>query len=358
VHQIGTAFLLALHLVLVDVAMIGPLAAAWYDWRGAKRGEPALRELGRLLLLLSLVTLVLGIAFGGLLLAGRYFTDPRYMNAAWSVPRDRLWFSLAELVFSLLCLTICLLLWRRWQRGRLFHRLLAMAAATNLMMHFPALFAVISLISTRPGLMGRVLERAEFRRLLIDGQVLSRVVHVWLAAAAVTGLVVVWLALRTLPDGGEAAGSDPATGDSLRLRTLRSGGRLAMTATMLQFPVGIWVALAMPETAREPLLGGDAIASLLFLGSLTLAMVQLHLLSALVLTQPTAQQARRATAVLLLLVLLMVGTRLRVATRVSPAPAAAKAVAGPCEAGTCPNEFRGHRPQLQFSAGGAVPLAS
>jgi hypothetical protein len=237
-----------------------------------------------------------------------------------------LWFALAELVFSLATLTLCLVLWRRWQRGRLIHRLLTLAAATNLMMHFPALFAVISLISTRPGLMARALERHEYRRLLVDPQVLSRVVHVWLAAAAVTGLVVVWLAIRRLPADVESTREDhAAAGESLRLRTLRSGGRLAMTATMLQFPVGIWVALAMPEAAREPLLGGDAVAALLFLGALVLAMVLLHLLSSLVLMQPTAQQARRATCVLLLLVLLMVGTRLRLATHLLPAPPAAKA---------------------------------
>jgi hypothetical protein len=361
VHQIGTAFLLAVHLALVDVAMIGPLAAAWYDWRGAKRGEPVLRELGRRLLLGSLVALVLGMALGGVLLAGRYFTDPRYMNAAWSVPRDRLWFALAELVFSLTCLAICLALWRRWQRGRLFHRLLSIAAATNLMTHFPALFTVISLIGTRPGLMGRELQRDEFRRLLIDGQVLSRVVHVWLAAVAVTGLVVVWLALR-MPADENSTSSEPATSDeSVRLRTIRSGARWAMTATMLQFPVGIWVTLAMPEAAREPLLGGDAVAALLFLGALALAMVLMHLLSALILTQPTAQQARRATAVLLLLVLLMVGTRLRLATHLTPAAPTARAqqvVAGVCEAGTCANKSRGHRPQLQFPAGPAAALAS
>lgn len=318
-HLIGTALLLTLHLLLVDVAMVGPLLAAWYDWRGVKRGEPALREMARKLALASLVTLAAGIVVGGVLLAGRYFTDERYMGAVAAVPRDRLWFALAELVFSLGCLTLYFALWRRWQRGRWFHRLLAIAAASNLMMHFPALFAVISLISTRPGLMGRVLERDEFRRLLIDGQVLSRVVHVWLAALAVTGLVVVWLAIRALPPEGDGdISSDTNAGGGLRLRAIRSGGRLALTATMLQFPVGLWVALAMPEAAREPLLGGDAVASLLFLAALMLAMLQMHMLSALVLSQPTARQARRATAVLVALILLMVGTRLRLGSQMAP----------------------------------------
>ena len=329
-HLIGTAILLTMHLLLVDVAMVGPLLAAWYDWRGAKRGEPKLSELGRRLALVSLLAFVVGMVLGGGLLAGRYFTDPRYMRAVAAVPRDRLWFALAELVFALVCLVLYLVLWRRWQRGRIFHRLLAIAAASNLMIHFPALFAVISLISTRPGLMGRVLERDEYRRLLIDGQVLSRVTHVWLAAVAVTGLVVVWLAIRTLSQDVDAASSDGATaGAGLRLRAIRSGGRLALTATMLQFPVGIWVALAMPEAAREPLLGGDAVAALLFLVALMLAMLQMHMLSALVLTQPTAQQAWRATTVLVTLILLMVGTRLRLGIQQTPRPVAKAAEAQP-----------------------------
>src|SRR5690606_26500040 len=125
-----------------------------------------------------------------------YLTGERYFRALSALPIDRLWFAGAEFLFGAVCLALYAGLWRRWRRGRLWHRLLAVAGATNLMMHFPALFTIVSLISMQPGLAAGGLDRAEFRRLLVDGQVVSRVAHVWLAAVAVTGLTVVWLALR------------------------------------------------------------------------------------------------------------------------------------------------------------------
>jgi hypothetical protein len=112
----------------------------------------------------------------------------------------------------------------------------------------------------------------------------------------------------------------------LRDRFVRSGARVALTGTMLQFPVGLWVALAMPESARAPLLGGDAAATLFFLGSVMLAMVLMHLLSALALSEPNLRQAGWAWAVLVLLILLMVGMRVRLdRTLLAPRPAPAVA---------------------------------
>ncbi len=312
--EVVSAVLLTAHLILIDVAMIGPLASVWFDWRGTRRSQPEISELGRRLAAWSLGSLVVGGLLGAVLLAMRYLDDERYFRALSAIPRDRLWFAGAEFVFSLLALSLYVGLWRRWRKGRLGHALLAVAASSNLMMHFPALFAVISIVSTRAAWAGRTLDRAEFRGLLVDGEVLSRVVHVWLAAVAVTGVAVAWLALRTMAGEGD-----------LRARIVRTGARLALTGTMLQFPVGLWVALAMPESARAPLLGGDAAATLFFLASVTLAMVLMHVLSGLALSEPTARQAWRASAVLVGLMLLMVGTRVRLdrnllTPRPAPAP--------------------------------------
>jgi hypothetical protein len=316
VLQIVLAVLLTTHLLLVDVAMAGPLVAAWIEWRAGRRAEPQSDRLARRLAGLSLWALAGGSALGGVLLAIRYLADDRaYFAALGAIPTERLWFALAELVFSFVCLGAYVALWNRWRDHRVLHRLLALAGTSNLLVHFPALFAVISVVSTRPELVATSVDRAGYRRLLIDGEVLSRVIHVWLAAAAVTGIVVMVLAMRT---------SDTAMSLAIRERHLKGGGRLALAATLLQFPAGVWLVLEMPESVRGPLLGSDWLATGLFLVSLLLSVHLLHLLAAVSLGDLKAKQATRALAAVTVLVLLMVGTRLRLdAQAESVAPAAA-----------------------------------
>jgi len=293
--------------LLVDVAMIGPLLAVWCDWRARRESQPALAELGRRLAWIAVLALVVGGLLGGILLALRYAFDARYFRALAVVPRDRLWFAGAEWLFALVCLVLYAAIWRRWQRARLAHGLVAIAAATNLLIHFPMLFVAVSVIRARPGLLEQPLTRDEYRRLLVDPEVLARVFHLWLAAAAVTGVVAVWLALDNRVFARD--GKDEQL--TLQDRFIKLGGRIAMTAVMLQFPVGLWVAFVMPERARRALLGGDASATLLLLGAVGLAMLLMNLLSALILGERKREMTRRSTVVLIVLMLLMVGVRLR-----------------------------------------------
>ena len=100
---------------------------------------------------------------------------------------------------------------------------------------------------------------------------------------------------------------------------VKRGARLTLFMTMLQFPVGLWVALAMPPASRDLLLGSDALAAVLFLASLALAMMLLHVLSPLALGPPAWRPALRSVAVLVALILLMVGTRVRLGSATAPA---------------------------------------
>jgi hypothetical protein len=136
----------------------------------------------------------------------------------------------------------------------------------------------------------------------------------------------VWLALakRTFPGGAADSAVEHA---SLQDRIIKLGGRIAMTAVMLQFPVGLWVAFVMPERARRSLLGSDAAATLLFLGAVGLAMLLMNLLSAVILGERKREMTRRSTVVLIVLMLLMVGVRLRSGESVAPPAAAATAPA-------------------------------
>ncbi|MEX2112618.1 MAG: hypothetical protein WD845_05495, partial [Pirellulales bacterium] len=301
--EVVLVLLLAAHLLMVDVAMIGPLASAWLDARGRRRGDATADRAGLLLARLSTWGLTGGIVIGAPLLAMRWWQDDgAYFDAVAALPPSRLWFAGFELLFYFACMGAYTALWRRWQRWRFAHRLLAVAAATNLLMHFPALFIIISVIGQRADLLAGPLDSGEFRRLLVDGEVLSRVVHVWLAAVAVTGAVVMEVGLRLSAD---AASAPSAT------RLIRGGALVALVAALAQVPVGFWVTLEMPEPARAPLMGGDVVATGLFLASLGLALVLLQYLAAVALGDVGAKPIRRALAVLGLLVVLMVATRTR-----------------------------------------------
>ena len=296
--------LVAVHLLLVDVAMVGPLVCIWLEWRETRFADRPAGRLGKTLAGLAMGTLLGGIALGGLLLAIRWWMDDRvYFSGIATIPVSRLWFGLGELLFSFGCLAGYRALWNRWRNHRLAHRALAIAASTNLLTHFPALFTIISVLGTRGGPGGQTLDRAGYQRLLLDGEVVSRVAHVWLAAFAVSGVLLMVLGLRL--------GDDEPLHAS-RQRLIRRGALLGLAPTLLQIPTGLWLALQMPETARQPLLGGDGLATGLFLGSLFLAMQLMHTLAAIALGDQAPKQIHRSVAILLALVLLMVGTHARV----------------------------------------------
>jgi hypothetical protein len=295
--------LLTVHLLLVDVAMVGPLASVWLDWRSGRTGDAAMEHAGLTVARLSSSGLTLGIALGVVLLGARWqMNNGTTMEAAAALPRSRLWFAGFELLFYFACMGAYTGLWRRWRRWRLAHRLLAVAAASNLLMHFPALFVIISVVGQRPELLSESVDSAEFRRLLVDGEVLSRVVHVWLAAVAVTAVVLMALGLRMTTEESQRESG---------LRLIRGGALLGLVATLVQVPVGFWVTLRLPESARSPLMGGDLFATGLFLTSIGLALALLHQLAAIALGDVEARPIRRAMVVLVVLMLLMVGTRRR-----------------------------------------------
>jgi hypothetical protein len=295
--------LLALHLLLVDVAMAGPLACIWLERQSARAADLAADNLARGLARLAIGALVGGSFLGAILLATRWaIGDHAYFRAVAMIPTSRLWFGLAELLFYLACMLAYVGLWNRLRAWRLLHRMLALAASSNLLLHFPALFVIISVLSRRGTLASETLDRAGYWQLLLDGEVASRVVHVWLSSLAVTGVVLMALALRSkLASDAVAA----------RQGLIQRGAWLALIATLLQLPVGMWVTLEMPESARDSLFGGDLLASSLFGLSLLLVLLLAHTLAATALGDTQPGYVRRSIAVAAMIVLLMVGTRWR-----------------------------------------------
>ncbi|HWC89701.1 MAG TPA: hypothetical protein VG433_08600, partial [Pirellulales bacterium] len=200
---------------------------------------------------------------------------------------------------------------RPWLQG-----ILAVLAATDLAYHFPPLFSMLALLASRPELADVELTSQVNRSLMLDPQIMAMVLHVWLAATAVTGASVMLLVAGRLPTVAQAppaaalansiaaapAGSAP---DAAAQGIARMAAGWALGATVLQLPVGVWVLLTLPDRGQSALLGSDMVATLLFVASLAAVLGLLHHLAAVALGDALRGQVRRAAGLMLAVVLLM-----------------------------------------------------
>jgi hypothetical protein len=314
--------ILSAHLLLVDLAMAGPLLALWFDCKTYKGLGSQAAALAASLIRWSTVSLAAALVLGFGLLGIFWHSSAHddYFTALQLIPASRLWLGLAELAFYFLCLA----LYRFWLirsasrfRWRWFFRALPVMAATDLMFHFPPLFAVVSVLASRPlerSLLIDGLSRRDYYSLLFDAEVLARVIHVWLAAIAVAGSAAILLALRNEAADQRAAANTIAT----------SAARWAGVATLLQIPVGLWLTYSLSDGARDSVLGGDVFATAMFAAAVLCSLPLLHLLASASLGDVDIVRARRIAVIMSLVVVLMVGTlhratRVSVARRTSPA---------------------------------------
>ncbi len=295
---------LAAHLVAVNVAGMGPLVCLGLALWGGRRGDSLVLAAGRALAWWSLVALVLGALLGatagGLLWIARPLEREGWRYLA-EVRPSRLWFTALEWLFSagLGYWYACL-----WERGlpsgyirRGLHHLLAIASATNLLYHFPTLFAAVGELNLAPELRSGPYHHAA---LLARPGVLANLTHHLVAALAVTGCALV--AIGQWPRVGRLAASDAP-------RVAIWGARLALVASLLAAPAGLAVLVSLPEASQAALLGGRLGATTVFV--LSLAAV-LPLLRSLLEVSLGDADRRRCQAVLvwqLVVVLLMTAVR-------------------------------------------------
>ena len=295
--SILSIFVLAAHLIAIDLAMAAPLACIWLARRATRHADAQAGLIERRLAWHSMLALAFGMVLGtaqlGLLwLAG----DRDFFAAVGHVPASRLWFSLAELVFFFGCMAAYLEV-RRWPRRiPLLAGSLAVLAATDLMYHFPPLFAILNLLTTRVELSGQTLTGTLYRTLLLDPEVIAMVAHVWLAAMALTGVAVMRLAIQSGPRAPAAANADA---------TVSIAARCALVASLAQLPVGVWVLFTVPERGRSALMGGDPIGSLLFVLAMVATLGLLHHLASAAFGDTAPAQVHRSVALILSVVLLM-----------------------------------------------------
>jgi hypothetical protein len=307
VNELILTLLLAAHLLCVNVAAGGPIVAAWLDWRGAARGDSVAAKAAVALARASLLGLIAGAALG--LCIGWLKWDADY-RPLWLGPLSyKLKWAIVEAVFSLV-LMVGWWMWLPIQAGAkrwamVVRGVLAVLAATNLLYHFPVLFAVAARLADRGETSGEPIGPSEFRHLMIAGQTPALAVHVVLASLAVASMLLIVFALRKLRRGED--------GEATKLA--RWGSRWALVPSLLQLPVGLWTLVGLPADAQSRLMGDSMMGTVLFVAALAAALWLLHELVQVSMGETTRLALVRAIAAMLLTVILM--TAMQAQTRVA-----------------------------------------
>lgn len=254
VLDILTTLLLALHILCVQMSAGAPLLSAYLDWRSWKTGSRDDAAAGLRLLTISIVLFGLGLLLGMLTGWIQHHRELRDYRASISYLGSRFWWGLGELLFFVICVVICLVLWHRRPAGGVTHRfcrrLLAILAATNLLYHFPPLMKLVRAAASADEV--QQLTRSEFRDLVFNVHSVSVWLHFCVAAVATAGVVLVWISLGRKWD-----------------RAAVFGARAASLAIAVQFGIGFWIVLALPVEQQRKLVGDN----LLVMGALAVGIV-------------------------------------------------------------------------------------
>ncbi len=303
--------LLAFHLLCVAAATGGPLLCVPLEWREA-RGDGASGRAGRYLQTAALALLAAGTVVG--LFVGALLWDDAMRDVVVRQLASKVFFGVWELVFSAACMAGHVIWWKLAPRPAVWHRairtLLPLAAGTNLLYHFPFLFVVLSR-QVAAGSGGEAIDATAFRHLMMEGEVLSRTMHFWLAALAAGGIMLLPWAWRELKrrGAGQSAGesADKNAGERAKQNAgvARFGARVALVAVLLQFPVGIWIAAELAPDVQGRVLGGDLVATGLLGAAVLGVLAWLHPLAALSLGDVRPVNMAGAVAGLVVVMLLM-----------------------------------------------------
>jgi hypothetical protein len=288
----------AAHLLCVNVASAGPLVAAFLDWLEG-RGSRLAGEAGRYLATWSVLLLIpgglLGLASGAMLWNDDY---ERVLSRLLS----KLHFGAWELLFSLILMIAQVLWWRArpnargWQRGlRIF---VAVLASTNLLYHFPTLFAVIETTTTSDDVHGQPISASEFRAIVGQSALLSRVTHFVLAALATCGIMLLGFALRL---------TRRKAPDADVQQVAAWGGQIALVPTLLQLPVGFWLTASLSGWQQSAVMGKDAVATTLLFASVALAIWMMQSLAAISIGDAQRSRLVKAMVLMVAIVILMSG---------------------------------------------------
>jgi hypothetical protein len=296
-----TILFLTVHLLAMNLASAGPPFAAWLHWQGVQNAVRG--SLGRQLMWLSTIGFLVGMLTGGLML----LVSPSVglMPALRRFPSSAYWFAGAELVFSLACMLIGVAVWSRVSKWWL--ALLAFATSTNLLYHFPPLMAMIGELASDPHWTDiEIINRSDVLKLMRHSEVLALTFHFAMSSFAVSSIAVLKLLSRLTPEIGPK-----------ETRIARSASWLALAATLLQVPIGIWLLTSLDDPARSALMGSGLLASVAFIAALVLSIKLLQCLFAIAIGQPNRENLAQAFSLVCGVVLLMT-TSLRLSRETPP----------------------------------------
>jgi hypothetical protein len=299
----------ALHLTAVNAAFGGPILALWLFWRARRRGDAVADAVGMRLLRGSIHGLYAGIVLGFLAAWLWWTAHSQQVTLAFrSLPHSRYAFTVGELIFSAVCFEAWLAIWRRGSSRTVLASVLAVLAITNTVYHFPTLFSILSVLSTRAS--AAVLP-LRFVSILVDPEVLIRVAHFSLASLAVAGAMLTALASvrprRPRSEEGSTTQTDATLADAQRLKS--RGALVALVCTLLQWPVGVVVMLQLPEAARDSLLGHDVSTTTLFALSLGAVVMLMHRLATAAFGESSPAEVRSGLLWLGITIALMTAVR-------------------------------------------------
>lgn len=297
--MLDLAFILVLaaHLLAMNVATAGPLVCLWLKRREVRLADAEAGRLGVFLAWWSIHALLIGMALGAVATGLLWLSgEERFFQALAIVPRRRLWFGAVELIFFLALMSWYAWAWRSVRRSTLWHPTLAILAATDLIYHFPPLFAVLAVLQGRPALPTEELSYAGFLALMYAPETLARLLHFLLASIAVTGALILIVVYRQ--------GKEP-----LSERWIAWSGRLALAPSLLQLLAGVYLLFKLPASQQQRLMGGDWLATGLFATSGVAAFALLHSLSALALGETSRREIARSVWLMAFVVLAMTAAR-------------------------------------------------
>jgi hypothetical protein len=280
----------------VNVAAGGPIVAAWLDWRG-RTGDEAAVKAAKYLARWSVTALLVGAALGVLL--GWLRWNAAY-RSLWLGPlRYKLDWAVVEAVFSL----VLMIGW--WFRlpgtgggssvAAVARGMVAILAATNLLYHFPSLFAVATHLYDSGQISGPEIDGRAFRQFMTAGLTPSLWLHVSLASLAAAGMMLLLMAWRLRREGQHARAA----------RVAVWGGRWALVPSLAQIPTGLWALAALSPTQQSTIMGSDAAATLLFILAILAAVWLLNDLAKLALADTQPSLPLRAAAAMVMTIVLM-----------------------------------------------------